>query len=562
MKYLHSRIFTVICLLPLALSGCGGKQPAAEIDIPIAEQVASVAEVSPAPPGQPLQLPVRYQRPGFFIPMDEAGSELGNDENEFVLKVGANITSTRGPQPLWDVLKRVVTLKGMSVSWASDVDQSVLVDVNIRADDGFFEAIDNLLRQVDYFHEVEDNTVVVKHRMTRQFFVSIPNMKGTYTTSVGGNFLSASDAAVGTEGTVKVASDANEFDVWGNITENLDIIFQQWATTEVTSEEVNPEAGGEGVVAGEGETGTEEVVLRSAARRQAMGDSYYTIDRSVGMITVVAPSNIVNRVESYLNSLKKELYRQVVIEARIIEVFLRDNSQIGLDWSKVLSGDSDSALRGAVNFGGPGGMLGAIYADSGLGGAGSFVQAVSLQNWNFNAMINALNEQGDTRVLSNPKITVMSGHPAVISVGTDVTYVASIEQTIDEGIITVTATPDSVVDGISLGVVASIVDDDTVILHLTPVATEIVGDEIKERPFGAGSMIGLPKIAVRQMSTMVKVDNGEMLIIGGLIDSVERDRSKFAPIVGGIPIIKYLFGVDEKVIEKRELVILLTPRVI
>ena len=64
------------------------------------------------------------------------------------------------------------------------------------------------------------------------------------------------------------------------------------------------------------------------------------------------------------------------------------------------------------------------------------------------------------------------------------------------------------------------------------------------------------------MSTMVQVNNGEMLIIGGLIDSADRKDSDFAPVVGDIPFLRYLFGVEEKVKEKRELVILLTPKII
>ena len=108
----------------------------------------------------------------------------------------------------------------------------------------------------------------------------------------------------------------------------------------------------------------------------------------------------------------------------------------------------------------------------------------------------------------------------------------------------------------------SIVDDDTVILHLTPVTTDLINDEVPVRIFADGTQIGLPVVNVREMSTMVEIHNGEMLVIGGLIDSVEGKEGKFAPIVGDIPIIKYLFGYEERGLKKRELVILLTMRVI
>ncbi len=115
-----------------------------------------------------------------------------------------------------------------------------------------------------------------------------------------------------------------------------------------------------------------------------------------------------------------------------------------------------------------------------------------------------------------------------------------------------------------MGVMATIVDDNSVIMQLTPITTEIIGGVIAEKRFGQNDemLVGLPEIGVRQMSTIVQVSNGEMLIIGGLIDSVQDSSEKFAPVVGKIPLIKYLFGVEEKNIRKRELVILLSPQII
>ena len=115
------------------------------------------------------------------------------EEEETSLKVGATIKSTRGPQPLWDILKRLVALKKMNVSWASDVDQNVLVDVDINANDDFYEAVDNLLRQVDYFHEVQGNTIIVNYKETRQFRIAMPFIRQSYATGVGGNVLGGSD---------------------------------------------------------------------------------------------------------------------------------------------------------------------------------------------------------------------------------------------------------------------------------------------------------------------------------------------------------------------------------
>jgi MSHA type pilus biogenesis protein MshL len=562
----------LLAIFLIFLAACA-KQETAAPDAATAptEEVLAEAQQLPPQPTETAQLPVRFQTPSYYTQDQQASDVLGEDTEDYVIKVGANITSTKGPQPLWDILKRLANLKGMTVSWASDVDQNVLVDVNISAEDNFYDAIDNLLRQVDYFHEMKDNAIIVNYRQTKKFNIAIPNMKGKYTSNVGGNFLATSgELASGTEGTVKVFSTDNQFDVWQNITDNMDAIMKEWRTQKTQEETVtSTEATSDGKTISAAST---ETKTQQATRQVSLAGSYYTIDKSVGLITVTAPRPLLEKIESYLDSLKKELYRQVVIEAKIIEVTLQDNSKIGLDWGQVLK---DFNINGLVEMG-TGGVLGQVWpwnppdelkpnANYPATFPDSFVYRVSVAALPFNVMLNALNEQGDATVLSNPKMTVLNGQPAVLSVGTDIKYISEVEADVDTDTnnTTYTVTTDSIVQGIAFGVMASIIDDDSVILHLTPITTDLVGDTIEYRQVGfTGTEIGLPVVQVREMSTLVQVNNGEMLIIGGLIASVEGKTGEFAPVVGDIPLIRYLFGVEEKRMEKRELVILLTPRII
>lgn len=263
----------------------------------------------------------------------------------------------------------------------------------------------------------------------------------------------------------------------------------------------------------------------------------------------------------------------MAIEAKIIEVYLQDNSKIGLDWSAILK---DFTISGTTFFGTAGfgdettGTDGQVYpwieTKGDVESPTRFISKVALTPVSFSVMLNALNEQGDTHVLANPKLTVLNGQPALISVGKDVAYIKQVEKDVttgDNATITYTVETDSVVEGVALGVMATIIDDKKIILHLTPVTTNLVGGAIPYRTFGnEGLEVGLPQVSMREMSTMVEVQDGEMLIIGGLIDSVESSSGSFAPLVGSIPIVKYLFGVEEKIKQKRELVILLSPKVI
>ncbi len=514
----------------------------------------------------PLSLPVSYQTPSYMV--DFANEQpLVADEEETSIKVGATIRSTRGPQPLWDILKRLAALKKMNVSWASDVDQKVLVDVDISANDDFYQSIDNLLRQVDYYHEIQGKTIVVKYKETRRYHIAMPFTKSTYGTGTGGNMLGSDADSSNIDGTIELKSQANEFDIWSNIQANMDAIINTWNThataPAVIEDNATSEEDGE-------ETDNNESSPQLATRQVSSGGSMYIIDKPIGMITVTAPRPLLERLEEYFAALKKELYKQITIEAKIIEVQLAQESSIGIDWSQVLK---DFAVNGLMQFG----MNGQVYpfvspSDvpvgapmvPGLDSPGRFVSKVSINALNFSAFLNALKENGNTKILSNPKISVMNGQPALITVGRNVTYVDSIESEIDSdtGIVTYTVETERVLSGLGMALTATVLDDREIIMNLVPVTSELV-EPIEYRQVGnLGAQVGLPIVNVREMSTTVKVGNGEMLIIGGLISDIDESEGKFAPVAGDVPLLKYLFGKEKKTKTKRELIILLKPRII
>ena len=568
-----------IALLLLNITACSGKKQAKEQQKP-AEPAAATAPAAAKPAQLPAQLPVRYQTPSYVTAKEKSDDSLGVSGNDYQIKVGATIRSTVGPQPLLDVMKRLANLKGMTVSWASDVDQSIPVDVDISANDNFYDAVANLLRQADYFHEVNGKNIVVRNKMTKVFKIGIPFMQGGYTSTVGGNFLSNKEASSGTEGSVKITSADNKFNVWENVESNLNNILKTAAAerrdvassgsdsdTNKQNDQGKSSQGGQ-ATAGEKGNASEIDIGKSArqpVRYTQKDDASFVIDKSVGLITVTAKPSMLKVVENYLDNLKKNLYQQVNIEAKIIEVFLEDSSKIGLDWSSVLK---DFNISSTVSFG----NAGQVYPHNNNNPdlfANTFVSRVFIPSLNFNVMLNALNEQGDTHVLANPKLTVLNGQPALISIGKDVAYVKTVTRDVDSDTneTTYTAEVGNVVQGIALGVMASILDNNKIILHLTPITTDIENldstGSVPMTSIGDGAVeLGLPQVKVREMSTMVQVDDGEMLIIGGLIDSIESKTGSFAPGLGSIPVVKYLFGVEEKQMRKRELVILLTPKII
>lgn len=623
---------------------------------PTTAELIAKAAADPKPV-QPAQLPVRYQNPGFVTANDAKVDDAFAENQDFVIKVGANIRSTRGPQPLWDIMKRLASLKGKSVSWSSDVDQNVLVDVDISADDDYSEAIDNLLRQVDYFHEVKGSTIIIKYKETKTYHVAMPFTNQTYETATGGNILGSGDETSSVEGTIRLDSKKNDFDIWKNIEKNLDAIIATWSTEENTPDAKDDTA--EDKTAATDDKKKDDTV--TVTRQLSSGKNSYTIDKPVGLITVNAPRPLQEKIASYLNKIKKELYKQVTIEAKIIEVQLQDNSTLGINWNLILKSmsfggslgiskdysksltdninssitsstdstdtrtrtqsrtkskdytksntstgtskynqgltiagadgsisydDSKSSYEGQVDdsnvlssvssvsdtteqvlgtVAAAGTSAATTAATIITNGASNLASgALSLATFNFDEFIHALSEQGNTSILANPKLSVMNGQPALITVGRNVTYIDSIESDVTTGdnpVVNYTVNTERILSGVGLSITPIIRDDGEIIMTIVPV-TSVLEEPIEYRQVGLGE-VGLPIINVREMSSMVQVKDGEMLVIGGLISTTESTvGDNLFPGLADVPVLKYLTGYETKVMQKRELIILLRPRIL
>lgn len=619
MKYLkYCFVSCSLLLLSLMLNSCATDTPEqTQVTNKTHEsEQANSASSNMRVSASPTTLPVRYQTGTYIVGKDETDEVMTAEENK--LKVGAKITSVRGPQPLVDILKRLASLKNMNVSWASDVDKNVLVDVNIGANDDFYDAIDNMLRQVDYYHEMQGTTIIVKYKETRQFHIAMPFIKQAYKTNTGGDVLGsnsggesntnvAGEISLSTDGTaINRTNDGKaggiEFNTWSSIENNLNAILNIWTTEEIKNiatadTEINSENAGSDA----GTDTTKDKQVAEATFRKSSGGNSYFIDKPVGLITVTAPRPLMEKLDVYFKSLKKELYKQISIEAKIIEVQLDDHSSIGLNWNTILENLSaaSGSLTGSRTYdntktnstsnsnsfsssnsrtrtitdglvsdtatGLASGIVdGATSAATVLtnGWSSGYAGAISLASFTFDSFLNAVSEQGQTNILSNPKLSVLNGQPALMTVGRNVTYIDQITSDVDgnNGTVTYTAETARALSGVGLALTANILDDKKIILNLVPVTSELE-EPIEYRTVGLGE-VGLPIINVREMSTTVKVNDGDMLVIGGLISSSDKNEGSFIPGTSGIPFLKYLFGYEEKTKTKRELIILLQPRII
>ena len=490
-----------------------------QLEITPADQAAEV----------PTALPVRFQKPSYLIKDTGLGEEAAGVDEELTLKVGADISTTAGPVPLRDIMKSLGSLHNMNISWASDVDQYVYIDVDIRANDDFFIALENMLRQVDYFYELKGNTIIVKFKETRKFHVALPpRIKG--------------QANINTSGGTTTNTDADN-SRWEIIRNNLNQILDIWAQRYKPPPSAKPSEEGE-----EGGAGEEPQMPIQGAMITQTQSGFYSVDPALGLITVTAPRPLLDKVQIYVDTLKEEMYKQISIEAKILEVTLDKSSEKGIDWSGLLK---DSAFNFNMTFG----DAGQIYPNG-----GGFIDTISLQAKSFELVLDALEEQGTTKVLANPRISVMNGQPAVIYVGDNVTYISEVETTQDEGVVTTSATTAQVVSGLRLEVYATIMSDDEIVMSIIPMISQLE-EPIEYRQFGL-NQVGLPFVRERTMNSIVRLNNNEMLIVGGLIQSVETDAGSNIVGLGKIPGLKYVFGNKADSIVRKELVILLRPRIL
>lgn len=544
----------LFCLLLSACAPVAGQNGTAQSTTPARSTEAAPATAVQTSALESGQLPVRFQRPVYMLE-DTTGKDLGLGSEGVTIPVGADISSTSGPVALRDILKRLALLKKMNISWASDVDQFAVVDVDIRAEDDFFRSIENLLRQLDYYHVVQGNTIVVKYRETRKFHVAMPFMKSTYNTAVGGDVLGSSGTSNTVQGTIQILSEGNQFDIWGNIAKNIDQILEIYEEIVLEAPAYETEKSSETTTASTTTTKAQSKESRKpTTKRNVQGaKGYYSIDKPIGLITVTAPRPLVEKVAVYLDNLKAELYRQISIEAKIVEVAINDTSTRGIDWTKFLTGKGLSMTL----FG----NTGVIY-DPNRDNRNRGVTSLAVTGNPFSIAMDFLDTQGPSSVLANPRLSVMNGQPALISAGDSIKYIDKIETTISEsGVPTYTVTTATLMSGLGMSVIATIMEGDEIILTLTPVTSKLENNVVEYISVGGGT-VGVPKIKLREMNTTVRVKSGEVLVVGGLIDNAESDNRKQVPFLGKLPGIGSLFSHSTKSTNKTELVIMLQPTIL
>ncbi|WP_108649169.1 pilus (MSHA type) biogenesis protein MshL [Dongshaea marina] len=287
-----------------------------------------------------------------------------------------------------------------------------------------------------------------------------------------------------------------------------------------------------------------------------------------GLVTVRAYPKELREVKKFLNDAQRNLQRQVILEAKILEVTLKDGYQQGINWTELGSNSFNFTTATTGNI--PSGEL--TTMTSAIGGGGQ----LNVNRGDFKGAITLLKSQGDVNVLSSPRVTALNNQKAVIKVGDNEYFVTSISSDASEvngsTVTTPTIEMEPFFSGIALDVTPQIDKDGTVTLHIHPAVVDVTSQEkdidlagfTQVASEGQDTTLKLPtaKSAVRESDTVVRARDGSVVVIGGLMQTMQEQIQSKTPLLGDIPGLGELFTNKRNVTVKTELVILLKPIVV
>ncbi|HSZ08818.1 MAG TPA: pilus (MSHA type) biogenesis protein MshL [Steroidobacteraceae bacterium] len=302
------------------------------------------------------------------------------------------------------------------------------------------------------------------------------------------------------------------------------------------------------------------------------------VNAQSGIIAVRANPRELRDVQQFLDKIQDISSRQVIIEAKIVEVELSSAFRAGINWaaiaqqgSRTISGFQTGPQQG---FGsnnllnqpsvpvtvGPGNPVTSMLTNS-LGGA--FTLAVNAGS--FNAYVELLATQGKTRVLSSPRVSTINNQKAIIKAGDDEYFVTGVSSNTVVGVGASTASNLDLApffSGVALDVTPQLSGDGQVILHIHPTVSDVTQKVLSVTVQGVTNSLPLAFSQVRESDSVVKAKSGQLIVIGGLMLSNHQVQNYSVPLLGDIPVVGKLFRSQQKTDDHTELVILLRPIIV
>jgi general secretion pathway protein D len=410
------------------------------------------------------------------------------------------------------------------------------------------EFLDTVLTENDISYVLEDNKLKISYLTTRTFKIHYiaGDRKGTSNAHVTIANSASGEGAQGQQGGGQQGNDSSSGSKTGVSIESVDD-FKFWSKIEKE--------------------------IHSLINRPE--DPYTAptpiINAEAGMITVTGTNNQLQRVAYYIDSLDHQLKSQVLIDVKILSVTFDDSYTTGVDWNQLYSlqnmaiasastiqnniGSLTSLSEGELSIGDTTAQLGSEPKRSGA--------IITRGSTKINDVVKFLKTQGDVKSISNPKILTLNNQPALISVGNELFY--KIQSTsaiggtaggLSQG---TTEIIDSVFAGVLLDITPEISDDGSITLKINPSISDTI-DTVSTSTTGSRTIP--PDLSRKQISSVVTLQDGQHVILGGLISSKSGTKVSKVPLLGDLPLLEHLFKREVKVDTVDELVLIITPHII
>jgi general secretion pathway protein D len=561
-----------LCLSMAALTGCAHQTP-----IPPSQgHVGSEPETLAAAPSADIPKPVKKLS---YIPPPKPKVK----EQTYSVVVSA--------VPVQEVLFALARESKLNV----DIDPTIQGKVTLNAVDQTLPAIlDRLTKQLDMRYKVEGNVISITpdFPVLRSYKIDYVNLSRDTTTSLGaGSEVSTGSTSGagsgsgggGSESTVTITSKA-EAHFWDLLTDNVRNILSSTKSQVVANEEKAAAVDAakqqdedrlkqiDAVSkAGEGAEKLYKEAFKTPSASSSTtivttGKDEVIVNPVAGVITVMATERQHAFIQQYIDGVMASVQRQVLIEATIVEVTLNNQFQQGIDWSRVASNGGNDGFTFHQNLGGTAGSLAGTAAATTNQLVLGFSKSTALGN--LAASIRLLNTFGDTRVLSSPKIMALNNQAALLKVVDNVVYF-KVEVTpaiISNGVTTpavYTTTPQVVPVGVIMSVTPQINSNGNVSLNVRPTISRIIKFIPDPNPgLVGGPPNSVPQIQVREMETLLQVNTGQTVILGGLMQDELDNTDNSVPGFANLPLIGKAFKSNNDVRTKTELVIFLRPTII
>ncbi len=499
------------------------------------------------------------------------------------------------PIPTYTVVVNDVPVKDLLFSIARDTQYNIDLypgitgNVSLNAVQEPLPAIlDRIARQAGLRYEMNGKTVSIMPDTpyVKTYSVNYVNVARNTTSSVGvaaqiastgggvgtGTGNTSSSANAGNSSTTTVASESNN-DLWTVLADNIRTMLAGTRAVTQSNEERAARQDAEKAERAERVSQAEAAskagagaanLFTAAFANQPAGDGKYdvAVNPVAGTVTVLGTSKQQELVQQYLDRVMQSAQRQVLIEATIVEVALKDQYRAGIDWSKALQGTTGwtintlgagtNALAGTLSP-----FIQATYTNTGSNG--------------FTAAIDLLESFGKTKVLSSPKLMALNNQTALLKVVDNLVYFSVQSQ---QGALsstgsvlqpaTFTTTAHTVPIGVVMSVLPQINENGMVSLTVRPTISRKVGSVDDPNPDlqKAGVKNSVPIIQVREMESLLQVRSGQTVVLGGLIQDDSNNARDGIPGLSRPEGIGALFGQHERINSQTELVIFLRPTVV